>query len=276
MNPLRHFLVHIDSSPASLTRLKMAEALAGQFDAQVTALYAVTPWLLLYPVALEAGSLVSNELSDLDRSRLLKTRAAITAATVGMDRVHWEELDSESPYQLAHRALYADLMVLGQRCEAGAARDDVPADFVSSMIIHSGRPALVVPHAGQPVVPASTVLVAWNASREAARALSAALPFLQQARQVHVAVWTSPEHDQLDNVADIQRYLKQHGMEPVIHARQSTSRDVGNQLLSMATDVGAGLLVMGCYGHHRAREWIMGGTTKTVLGTMTLPVLMAH
>jgi nucleotide-binding universal stress UspA family protein len=116
--------------------------------------------------------------------------------------------------------------------------------------------------------------VAWKETPEAARAVSAALPWLGMASRVHAVSYGENAQASLNK---LQQYLAAQGIADVsLHAEGSEDGDAGNKLLSTASDLGADLLVMGCYGHSRAREWILGGATRTILATMTLPVLLSH
>jgi nucleotide-binding universal stress UspA family protein len=113
------------------------------------------------------------------------------------------------------------------------------------------------------------VLVAWKPTPEAARAVQAALPLLHAARQVHVAAWG-------DDPREIERLLLLHGIDARYHREPAADAHVGELLLSRAADLSADLLVMGCYGHSRTRELVLGGASRRVLQSMTLPVLMCH
>jgi len=121
-----------------------------------------------------------------------------------------------------------------------------------------------------------TVVIAWKPTREAARAVSAAVPLLQRARRVHVLSWNQEEDGIGGGRLDLDGYLKLRGIEPAWHREDREPDFLGELLLTRAFDLNADLLVMGCYGHSRAREWVLGGTSRTVLQSMTLPVLMAH
>jgi nucleotide-binding universal stress UspA family protein len=141
------------------------------------------------------------------------------------------------------------------------------------VLIESGKPAIVVPAVGSFGTLGERVLIAWKPGRESARALAAAMPILQRAASVHYVVdgrceWAA---------AELGGCLRAHGVKAPLkrHAALDAAAP-GESLLSLAADCDADLLVMGCYGHSRAREWAMGGATRTVLASMTLPVLMAH
>lgn len=277
MSTLRSLLVHLDGTARTETRLRVAHQLASDHQAALTALFAVTPrYLPLLPLA---GGVPPMQLpADIDPDHRARARLLFTAAQdAGTPDSHWDELHGEPlAGAFARRALLCDLLLLGQRDPADAAGFDVPADFVESVLIDSGRPALVVPYAGEATARPRTVLVAWKPTRESARAVSAALPFLARARHVHVVCGDAPGRGVDEALVRLGRYLRQHGIESLHEHRHLPHGDAGNGLLSLAADVGAEMLVMGCYGHSRARELVLGGATRTVLESMTLPVLMAH
>lgn len=274
MSTLKALLVHIDSSPRAAVRLKLAEQLALAHGAQATAAYAVTSALLRYPMAMAAGADMAPMLAEVDTQRIEAARK-LFAASVDRSHVAWRELGGPPIAEFTREALFADLLVLGQRA-ADETRDvDVPADFVSSVLIDSGRAAIVLPHILSAPPRLDRVLVAWKPTREAARAVTAALPLLLQASQVTVVGFD--EGDSAGGAEPgILAYLRQHGVQAGFKRQVASGPDVGGQLLSLAADDQADLLVMGCYGHGRAREWVLGGVTRTVLQSMTIPVLMSH
>lgn len=279
MTPYKSILVHLDSSPRCAARLAVAQQLAVQHDGQVTALFAASPINLQYPFGFAASMDAATLVSDIDTQRRSNAKAVFDAAVAsGMTRLRWTELPFQEPLAgFSQRACYADLLVLGQHDPASGLVGEVPSDFVEWTLSDSGRPALVLPYVNVPVVsPARSVLVAWKACRESARAVSAALPLLQAAQQVHVAVWDGGSAQDAGAGLALQTYLQQHGVASHLHNGGPASADLGDLLLSLASDLDAGLLVMGCYGHARLREWVTGGATRTVLASMTLPVLMSH
>ena len=273
MSTLKALLVHVDASPRAAVRLQLAEQLALAHGAQATAIYAVTSALLRYPMAMAAGADVAPMLAEVDAQRLEAARK-LFAASVDRQRMNWLEVTGRPIVDVAQQALYADLLVLGQRSTDEMRDVDVPADFVSSVLIDSGRPAIVVPHITAAPPKLERVLVAWKPTREAARAVSAALPILLQARDVTVAAFDEGESPAAES--GIVGYLRQHGVQARFKREVASEIDVGEQLLSLAADEQSDLLVMGCYGHGRAREWVLGGATRTVIESMTVPVLMSH
>jgi len=271
MNPIQSILVHIDAGPHGAARLQVARRLGGQLGAGVTALYAVTPLYIQLSVELAAAS-TSNALLALDQERLDAARklVASAAAEPGLP-IEWSEAPEAPEASFIRQALYADLLVLGQH-DRDHRDTGVPPDFVQSVLIASGKPALLVPYVGTGASTFDTVFIAWKEAREAARAVTAALPILGAARAVHVGLDAAMP----DGKALLQGFLQRHGVQARFHTLVDDTAQAGNTMLSMAADLGADLMVMGCYGHSRAREFVLGGASHTVLGSMTLPVLMAH
>jgi nucleotide-binding universal stress UspA family protein len=140
-----------------------------------------------------------------------------------------------------------------------------------------GRPVVALPYAGHVGTFAENVLIAWDGSREAARAVADALPLLRRARFVTVTVVHRMHGTVAPEGIDVAAFLQRHG----IHASFSTVPRVagistGETLLNRLSDLHADLLVMGAYGHPRVQERVLGGVTRTMLETMTVPVLMSH
>ena len=182
-------------------------------------------------------------------------------------------LDPAAAVRLSAR--YADLVVAGQ---PEAEDEGELRGLADELTLSAGRPVLFVPYAGKFEKVGERVLVAWDGGREAARAVSDALPFLQRAKAVEVAVFDperSSRHGQ-EPGADIGLYLSRHGIKVQVARQSGAGFDVGAQILSRAADTSADLIVMGGYGHARVRELVLGGVTRSLLQAMTVPVLMSH
>lgn len=290
MSKLRSILVHMDASTRSLDRLRLARSLVMSLPtsagALVTALYGVVPMALQFPasgMAQNAAGAVAM-LDDLDAGRRhasLQQFEHVRDTTVPAAGLNWSwaEIGEEALIPgFVTQALCADALVLGQRDPQEASADGVSPDFVSSVLLASGKPALVLPYAGDFTSVGETVLVGWKYSREAARAVASALPVLRHARQVHVAMspgGAAKTSTKQLGCLDIVAWLRSHGVQAQLHQNMVAEEAPGEDLLSRACDVGADMLVMGCYGHSRLREWALGGASRTVLGSMTLPVWMA-
>ena len=278
MNPLKSVLVHLDPSPRSEVRLLIARELAARHAAQLTALYATAPSLLDLPFAMSHdASGAQPALEHLYDSRRTDARRVFERSGTALPEMAWRELEGEPVAAgVARLALLADLLVLGQHDPNDAHAIGVPADFVASVLIASGRPAVIIPFSGAFTTLGREVLVAWKPSRESAHAVWGALPLLQGAQRIHVtAESTTP--DGRAAITELENWLRLNEVQAHVVPHAALPSDTpGEALLSLAADTGADLLVMGCYGHSRAREMVLGGASRTVLNSMTLPVLMAH
>jgi nucleotide-binding universal stress UspA family protein len=272
MDSIRSILVHVDAGPQVRARLELAAALGRAHGADVTALYAVTPVFVEMAFDSVMGA-PPKELLDVDESRLSVARelVATVSAASGVP-IEWREAREGPEYTTIAHALCADLLLLGQHDRSNRHTGVLP-DFAPWVVTGSGKPAIVVPYIGARAASFGNVLVAWKTTREAGRALGAAIPLLQRARSVNLAVApdTSAAQKEL-----LQGYLRKHGVQSTLHSLAGGESSPGEAILSLAADVGADLIVMGCYGHSRAREFVLGGATRTVLDSMTVPVLMAH
>ena len=174
------------------------------------------------------------------------------------------------------QAHYADLVIVGQYPADDDGAAGVPADFVETVMMDSGRPVLAIPYIGVRMPPGDVILVAWKESRETARAVAAALPQLKAAKRVHVVTWMDEASGPGRRYSRLGEQLRRHGVEAQLHNYGAEPGDVGGYMLSAAADLGADMIVMGGYGTSRAREWVLGGATRTILRSMTVPVLMVH
>jgi nucleotide-binding universal stress UspA family protein len=171
------------------------------------------------------------------------------------------------------------LAVVGQNAPEAAARLPLPSDLPESVAFGTGRAVLVVPFIGVPKPCGYHVMLCWNASREAAHAAAEAMPLLQAAETVTVLVIDprrSAEGHGGEPGADVALWLSRHGVKVTVQRDVAADADVGAVILSRAMDYGCDLIVMGLSGHSRLRELVLGGASRTLLATMTVPVLMAH
>lgn len=276
----KDLLVQIDDTKACATRVEATLDLAGRFDAHVTGLYLV-PEIIL-PVAVE-GYISPDLDADLRRQEqeradaaLDRFRQAAEAKDVEFDTRVDRGMIATFPDLFGVHSRYADLTIIGQTNH----NDDVPSTpEPQNVVLTSGAPVLITPFIGTPKSCGERVMVAWNASCEAARAVRDAMPFLEQSQAVDVVTFRpksgQEEHGELPG-ANIALHLARHGIRVDVQRLDSTDIDVGDALLSHAADRGSDLLVMGGYGHSRLREFVLGGATRTILRSMTIPVLMAH
>jgi nucleotide-binding universal stress UspA family protein len=190
----------------------------------------------------------------------------------------WREASGYPGEVAAVHGRYADLIILGQ-LDPGDAQAPLIKPRPEEVALLAGRPILVLPYVGKFERIGQRVLVAWDASREATRAVNDAMPLLVGASSITVIAvdprQTPDGHGEIPG-GDIALHLARHGVATRVESTVSAGIGVGDTLLSRASDLEADILVMGAYGHSRVRELVLGGATRTVLASMTLPVLMAH
>jgi nucleotide-binding universal stress UspA family protein len=155
----------------------------------------------------------------------------------------------------------------------------VERDFVEQTVMALGRPVIVLPYKGKAAVSLNEVIIGWDGGREASRAAFDALPLLKKAAKVRV-VRIDPQKDPSlrGSVAgaDLAEALARHGVKAEAQGYPTDGQDEGQALMRCAADSGAGLIVMGAYGHSRLAEFIFGGATRFVLNRLVCPVLMSH
>jgi nucleotide-binding universal stress UspA family protein len=273
-------LVHVDASPRAQLRLDIAAALARQHGAHLTALQVID---VAVPVMAMGdggggGAVIAELMEQMRQSALVagvKLKAAFETALAREGIMgEWRRVEGTTPEILALHGRYVDLLVMGQ--------DDPEsdnADLLETVLFDSGRPVLAIPFAGSFKTIGKRVLVGWNASREATRALHDALPLIAKAETATIFL-ANPKrglgaHGE-EPGADIARHLARHGLK--VEVAKVIADDVSDSalLLNHASDMGADLVVMGAYGHSRLREFILGGVTRSLLREMTVPVLLSH
>jgi nucleotide-binding universal stress UspA family protein len=167
-----------------------------------------------------------------------------------------------------------DLVVVGQ---AEPQKDTVEELIAESALFESGRPVIIVPYIQKAPLKLDRVMVCWDGSRAATRAIADAMPLLERAGAVEVVI-IADEPGKQDEItgADMGQHLARHGFNVDVKRMSLGDIDVADALLSHAADANADFLVMGGYGHSRLREFVLGGVTRSILRSMTVPVLMSH
>jgi nucleotide-binding universal stress UspA family protein len=159
------------------------------------------------------------------------------------------------------------------------AEKGVELDVVENVVLSVGRPVLILPRQGDKPLNLSEVVCGYNGSREATRAVYDALPVLQRAENVQL-VWVDPyldpERAGVIPGADMAECLDRHGVRITAEAMPTNGINPAEALLTRARDLGAGMLVMGAYGHSRLREFVLGGATKEALTHLSVPLLLSH
>jgi nucleotide-binding universal stress UspA family protein len=283
---LKDILVLLDPDPRSAVRLAIAADLARTHGAHLTGLFVVDiPNAdYLYGAGVPMAGLGPDRLTDLMIGEARGAAEPVEAMFQEALRVarlqgEWRIVEGYTPAVLSADARYADLVVVGQPDDPRR-QDHRTRIAVETALLTSGRPILAIPFAGEFPQLTDHVLVAWNASREATRAIHDALPLLLLARQVTVLIvdprGTDTEQDADTRRPDIAQHLLRHGVKAATTRTVAEDISEGEALLSYASDISASMIVAGGYGHSRARELIFGGVTRTLLAEMTVPVLFSH
>lgn len=283
---IKDILIHLTQDPRNAARQELAVALARDHEAHLTALYVVPASQI--PRSFQAY--VPDEVVKEQRARAQAAAGAAKAEFLAATEAagvaaEWRSIEGAFGDHVDLHARYADLVVVGQRDPEGTTGSVY--DLAEELVMMAGRPVLAVPYAGTFKSLGERVLVAWDGSREAARAVNDALPILERAKEVVVYRVNPPEAGHIP-AADMAAHLARHGVKAEAHHTVSRipsdetaligrrSIGIGDLLLSAAMDFGSDLLVMGAYGHSRIRELVLGGSTRYILQHMTIPVLMSH
>jgi nucleotide-binding universal stress UspA family protein len=292
MSPLRRLLVHVGDNELDEALVRFAARLAAQHDAGLQALHAVEPFSLGAYLSPEAAMTAAEVNQQLVRERSARARERVHRAAQAAGRAVDLRIPGGEPRQtlMAHTRT-SDLAIV----IAPNARDDdgLTPGFASQLVVGAGCPVLFVPKAALDSACGMRILVAWSDTRESARALRDALPLLRRASAVEVLRFGTPRAERGDDAEPLDAvagYLSAHGVQAQCAVRalrelpfaermlvpNAVDASVAELLLSHAADTNADVLVMGGYGHPRAYELVLGGVTRTVLASMTVPVLMSH
>ncbi len=275
----KDILINLPNASARDAATAFAVSLAAAFEAHLTGVaFRYDP---MVPVMVDMYG-IPPEIIESQRAETEKAAKAAIAgfeeiargAAVAAEGRGVEVAASDAPATLADIARRFDLCVLAQ-----PQPDDTTlgGQFIEAVLFESGRPILIVPYIQTAGLKLDRVMVGWDGSRSATRAVGDAMPLLAKAKIVEV-VMVSGEAAKSDELpgADIALHLARHGIKVEVERIASSEVDPANAILSRAADTSADLLVMGGYGHSRMREFILGGVTRAILGSMTVPTFMSH
>jgi nucleotide-binding universal stress UspA family protein len=275
---IKDVMVRLDGTKADEVRLAAVDAIAELFEAQIIGLYLnVLPVIFVEEgdgvgairaaEALKKAKAIGDKVETVLRNRLARLQKPV--------EIRRHDVISDAGVDIATReARVADTFVALR--PNGAPLE--PEDLLESILFGSGRHLFLVPHENSARTAFDRVLVAWNGSREAARAMAEAMPYLQKAKEVAVlivddsSVAVSPTRLGRDAV----NHLKHHGVNASLIQTKPQDGDVGATLIAEAKRLKADLIVMGGYGHSRLREWLLGGATYRLLHEAPVPLLLAH
>ncbi len=274
---LKNLLVHIDDGKACTDRIQAAIALAQAHGAHLTGLYIaadpVLPGNIRAEIPAQFLAVLKDQLTERIEAAEARFIEVVERAGLSVECRTAHCPGTRIAELIGLHARYADMVVLGQPDHSGELEDHIAEDVVLS----SGRSALVVPYIGAGKTMGKRVMVAWDAGREAARAVHDALPVLERAKSVVVLVINPHRGNHgAEPGADIALHLARHGIKVEAQSFEVKGLSVADALLNRLADHGIDLLVMGAYGHSRLRERVLGGVTRQIFQEMTVPVLMSH
>lgn len=248
-----------------------------KYQATLTAIYAVSP------VRFEGN--VGRWISDDIKETLRKAETELTksiessfkkraAAIAPGSDVTFIAGEGQPNVVLARQARYHDILLMGQFSAPGDAARPIRA---GDLVLRTGRPLIIVPHAYKVRPFQEYAVVGWDGSREAARALSDAMQILETKKRLDVVSVRAAGATQPPAQSDaIVRHLERHGVDARNVALNASREGVGQTLVDYCAEHGPDVFVMGAYGHTKLREDLFGGVTRRIMENMTVPVLMSH
>ena len=277
----RSLLIFLDGDPLCEARTQVATRLARDLDCH---LVGVAPTGLIdMPVSPGAATSLTQFAALAwdtlrDQAEQATQRFRDQCRQLGVKSFEAVTDESDKATSLVRHAHCSDLTVLTQ-ADPSVPGHRLAQDLVEQVVLYSARPTLILPYAGRFGTVGTNVMVAWDDSREAARALSDALPLLRLAKHVQIVSWNSTSDDD-DNALRARldalgRWLMWQGVSADMRV-ETTGIDVADAMLSRAANLNTDLIVMGAYGHVRWTERMLGGATRGLLTSMTVPVLMSH
>ena len=277
---IKNLLLHLDHSKGCRNRLEIAFGLARDFEAKILGLFVVPDYVVPSYVEAQISVDLITDVTEKAIARAEETlvdyRKLAEKAGVKMDA---QVVEGQVIPILREHTKYTDLLLLGQ--DQPDDPDNASYGLADALLFEGACACVVVPHSGKLAVPGKRVLVTWNASRESARALHEAMPFLHRAEEVVVL---SSEPDGADSeiarghphAQELANFLESHGIESTSSGIADVDMSTSDAILGQAADMKADLIVMGAYGHTRLREIILGGVTRDLLKRTPVPLLLAH
>lgn len=271
-------LVQIDETKTSHDRAAFAAATAGKWGATLTGVFVKSEYPApvysgeypTYPTPMQVEAMAADHetavMAASEKAREIFERAAADARVTS----DWRVIQDDDVDPLVQAARRSDLAIMPPRAKILLSQRSVSA---ANIALGSGGPVILFPDDANPMGAADRILVAWNGSRESARALRDAMPYLRAAREVRVLV-VDPDDDDPDSA--LQRHLERNGCRAEVVVERTADGAAGPIIRRQATAMDADLIVMGLYGHSRVRELVLGGVSRDLLRHTHAPLLLSH
>lgn len=275
---IKHILIHIDSSASCEHRLEAAIQLANQHEAHLSGIYVIPdfPEPTYYEAQISVDIIAEIDKEALETAKFIQRKYVNIASKSGFSLT----VDIEKGNLISvldDYARFTDLLVLGQNYPQDP--QIMSEALADNLVLEAGTPCLIIPYTSARPFAAKRILVAWNASREAARTVKDAMPILTVADYVEVILVNPPQYE-ADNInihgKSVESFLLQHGIKPKLEVKIDSKVNTGDAIIARAAETGADIIVMGAYGHSRLREIILGGVTRKLLRQMEIPIFISH
>jgi nucleotide-binding universal stress UspA family protein len=263
-----------DGGPAGDYAISLASAFEAHIAGVAFVYAAIIPVSAVGYIPREVIDVQLRENEAAAKAAIGRFNAAVARTGVSAEPLLLDGDVADASRRFSRIARYFDVAVVGQpKPEAS----HVEAMIGESTLFEAGRPVIMVPYVQRAPVRLDKVMVCWDGGGSAARAVGDAMPLLKRARKVEIVIIAHErgKPTEIEGV-DLGRHLARHGLNVAVERIPGGDINMGEALLSRAADSGADLMVMGGYGHSRLREFVLGGVTRSILHSMTVPVLMSH
>lgn len=271
---IQDIVTHIDHTNTARHACNFALEFAKHHDAVLHAVYVDNSavWLNSLGIEMSPGVIdVQREIAQASKAESKRVFESMVKAY--MESARWLERSGDVAVELTQVAHTADCIVLGHPWESSSHMDSA---LVNAVALGAGRPLLVIPQECQLNADFRRIVLAWDGGREAARAVHDAIPLLRSARQIDIAAVGSDKYLETMDLESIETHLARHEVNVAIHRIAETGINKAATLYNFARESNCDLIVMGCYGHSRWREMVLGGCTRYMLKHASMPLLMSH
>jgi nucleotide-binding universal stress UspA family protein len=275
---IKDIVVNLSSGKAGAPAADYAVSVADALDAHLTGIaFVYDPIVPVSGTGYVPAEVIETQQADNEaaaKSAIDRFAEATRRAGLSAEPLTISASLAGAGEQFGRIARRFDLAIVGQAEPDSSSVEDIIAE---TTLFESGRPMILVPYIQKAPLKLDNVMVCWDGSRQAARAIGDAMPLLANAGSVEIVI-VGNERGKQDEIegADMGQHLARHGLKVDVHRVSGGNIDVADALLSRVADSGADFMIMGGYGHSRLREFVLGGVTRSILRALTVPALLSH